>query len=64
MDRHLGLRVSITVVALALAVMAAFEDAIGIKVTSALVKDAILQVVDAAIADGTLTEQGDLVVPA
>jgi hypothetical protein len=36
MDRHLGLRVSMTVVALALAVIAAFEDAIGIKVTAAV----------------------------
>ena len=45
-------------------IVPAVSRAIGIKVTSALVKDAILQVVDAAIADGTLTEQGDLVVPA
>lgn len=45
-------------------IVPAVSRAVGIKVTSALVKDAILQVVDAAIADGTLTEQGDLVVPA
>ena len=34
MDRHLGLRISLTVVALALAVIAAFEDRIGVKVTA------------------------------
>jgi hypothetical protein len=34
MDRQLGLRISITVVALLVAVIAALEDAIGIKVTA------------------------------
>jgi hypothetical protein len=34
MDRHLGLRISLTVVALALAVIAAFGDRIGVKVTA------------------------------
>ena len=34
MDRHLGLRISITVVALGLAVLAAVEDRIGVKVTA------------------------------
>jgi hypothetical protein len=36
MDRHLGLRIALTVVALGLATVAAFEDVIGIKVTPAV----------------------------
>jgi hypothetical protein len=36
MDRHLGLRISLTVAALALAVIAALEEVIGIKVSAAV----------------------------